>query len=221
MSYNPVSKPGQALPPPTSTAARFSGLSGAMVGPSGALALLFCCLWCRWCSGRRVACLVGRAARCARGRRPARSPSAPRAFGSARRLEARPGPATAHGHRSQVLRSLRRPPHRWRLACWRVDRRVVSKPSYGRQSASLHVILLSLIQILNLHRWNCNVFEVSRKMTAINYVRDLPGGGIVTARVAPQPGSPVPPAPSTPVVMGVWQHEEPSVSVQAACRRRV
>ena len=68
-----------ALPPPTGTAARFSGLSGAMVGPSGALAFLFCCLWCRWCSGRRVACLVGRAAWCARGRRPARSPSAPRA----------------------------------------------------------------------------------------------------------------------------------------------
>ena len=30
---------------------------------------------------------------CAQGRRPARSPSTPRAFGSARRLEARPGPA--------------------------------------------------------------------------------------------------------------------------------
>ena len=74
-----ASKPGQAPPPPTGTAARFSGLSGAMVGPSGALAFLFCCLWCRWCSGRRVACLVGRAAWCARGRRPARSPSAPRA----------------------------------------------------------------------------------------------------------------------------------------------
>ena len=35
--------------------------------------------------------------------------------GSARWLEARPGPATAHGHRSQALRSLRRPPHQWRL----------------------------------------------------------------------------------------------------------
>ena len=33
------------------------------------------------------------AALCTRGRRPARSPSTPRAFGSARRLEARPGPA--------------------------------------------------------------------------------------------------------------------------------
>ena len=48
---------------------------------------------------------------CAGGRRPAREPSALRAFGSARRLEARPGPATAHGHRS---RALRRPPHRRR-----------------------------------------------------------------------------------------------------------
>ena len=65
-----------------------------------------CCLWPRGRSGHRVACLVGRAALCARGRRPAREPSAPRAFGSARRLEARPGPATAHGHRSLALQSL-------------------------------------------------------------------------------------------------------------------
>ena len=47
----------------------------------------------------------------------------------ARRLEARPGPATAHRHRG---RSLRRPPHRRRLACWRVDWCVVSKPSQAR-----------------------------------------------------------------------------------------
>jgi len=40
--------------------------------------------------GRRPA---SPAALCTRGRWPARSPSAPRAFGSARRLEARPGPA--------------------------------------------------------------------------------------------------------------------------------
>ena len=37
---------------------------------------------------------------CTRGRRPARSPPTPRAFGSARRLEARPGPAAALGHYS-------------------------------------------------------------------------------------------------------------------------
>ena len=41
-------------------------------------------------------------------------PPALRAFGSARRLEARPGPATAHRHCGQALR---RPPHRRRLSC--------------------------------------------------------------------------------------------------------
>ena len=76
---------------------------------------------------------------------------------SARRLEARPGPATAHGHRSQALRSLRRPPHQWGLLCWRVAGRVVSQPNCGCRSATSHVIPLRLIQTLNLHRWNCNV----------------------------------------------------------------
>ena len=49
---------------------------------------------------------------------PARRPR--RELRSARRLEARPGPATAHGHRSQALRTLgalRRPPHRRRWLC--------------------------------------------------------------------------------------------------------
>ena len=56
--------------------------------------------------------------------------------GSARRLVVRPGPAAAHGHRSQApppptgtaarpLKLLRRPPHQW---CLVTDRRVVSKP---------------------------------------------------------------------------------------------
>ena len=66
--------------------------------------------WHRWCSRAPS----GRVAVCVRGRRPARSPSALRAFGSARRLEARPGPAAAHGHRGRALRALRRPPHRQR-----------------------------------------------------------------------------------------------------------
>ena len=34
-----------------------------------------------------------------------------------------------------------------------------------------HVIPLWLVQTLNLYRWNCNVFERSRKMTVGNYVR--------------------------------------------------
>ena len=68
-----VSKPGQAPPPPTGTAARPSSSSGTL-HTSGAWSLM---------------------------------------HGSVHRLEARPGPATAHGHRSQALRSLRRPPHLW------------------------------------------------------------------------------------------------------------
>ena len=49
------------------------------------------CLWPRWCSGRRRARLWGRAAWCARGRRPAREPSAPRAsLGASPRSPARP-----------------------------------------------------------------------------------------------------------------------------------
>ena len=77
------------------------------------LRLCFClclCLWPRWCSGRRRArplCVpVGGGPPASRPRRELRS---------ARRLEARPGPATAHRHRG---RSLRRPPHRRRLWFW-------------------------------------------------------------------------------------------------------
>ena len=55
--------------------------------------------WHRWCSRAPS----GRVTVCVRGRRPARSPSALRAFGSARRLEARPGPAAAHGYRGHAL----------------------------------------------------------------------------------------------------------------------
>ena len=61
--------------------------------------------------GRRPA---SPAALCTRGRWPARSPSAPRAFGSARRLEARPGPAAALGHYS-LPRTARSPQTRPRL----------------------------------------------------------------------------------------------------------
>ena len=111
--------------------------------PGSGWAFLYACLLLvpRWCSGRRRARLWGRAALCARGRRPAREPSAPRAslgasprsparpsgpsgalhtggawslmHGSVCRPEAWPGPAAAHGHRSLALRSLRRPSHQW------------------------------------------------------------------------------------------------------------
>ena len=83
--------------------------------PSRAAARLRCagcllgCLWPRWCSRRRRArplCVpVG-------GGPPASRPRCE--LRSARRLEARPGPATAHGHRSLAPRSLRCLPHQWR-----------------------------------------------------------------------------------------------------------
>ena len=62
-----ISKPGQALPPPTGTAA------GPPVFSTPAV------------------------------RRPARSPSAPRASLGVVDLEARPGPAAAHRHRGRAL----------------------------------------------------------------------------------------------------------------------
>ncbi len=42
-----------------------------------------------------------------------------------------------------------------------------------RRSVISHVIPLRLVQILNWHRWNCNVCGLSRKMTELNYVRNL------------------------------------------------
>ena len=94
-------------------------------------------------------------------------------------------------------------------------RRVASKPGQApppptgtaarprhRPSIS-HVIPLRLVQTLNLRRWNCNVFGVSRKMTAINYVRNM-GGGDVLAPVgtaarprASKPGQAPPPPTGT------------------------
>ena len=50
-----------------------------------------------------------------------------------------------------------------------------------RRSVISHVIPLRLVQILNWHRWNCNVCGLSRKMTELNYVRNLSGGGVSAA----------------------------------------
>ena len=41
--------------------------------------------------------------------------------------------------------------------------------------AMSHVIPQHIFQTLKSHRWNCNVFESSRKMTILNYVRNLSG----------------------------------------------
>ena len=64
-------------------------------------------VWSHGCCGRAglLGVPVGGGPPASRTRRELRS---------ARRLEARPGPAAAHGHRSLALRSLLRPPHRRR-----------------------------------------------------------------------------------------------------------
>ena len=125
--------------------------------------------------------LLGRATWCARGRRPARSPSALRAsLGASSRSPARPchrpralqpgpaglaaasnraapgmirpGPAAAHVRRSQAPQS---------------GPAGLVMTGYSTMS---HVIPLRVFQILKSHRWNCNVFSGSRKLTVGNYV---------------------------------------------------
>ena len=63
----------------------------------------------------------------------------------------------------------------------RSARRLEARPGPATASLISHVIPLCLIQTLNLHRWNCNVCGPSRKMTTINYVRNLAGGSVVAA----------------------------------------
>ena len=94
-----ISRPALALPPPTSTAARPSG-------PSGALHTGGACSVCRlnvWPGPAGLAVASNRS-RCL--------------------YVARTGPVAAHGRRSQFLRSLWRLPRRRRVRCctwWRVD----------------------------------------------------------------------------------------------------
>ena len=99
--------------------------------PSGSAVFVFpgCCLRPHGCSGRRVCfvrpgCLLGLAAVCAGGRRPAREPSrrvlllvAPRVFRAPEGPAAREARASLRSSRAskpaRALRSLRRPPHLW------------------------------------------------------------------------------------------------------------
>ena len=93
------------------------------------------CSWPHGCSGRRVACLDG-PGRCVCRWAAARPRDRhTRACGSERSIS-RPAlalpPPTGTAARPRVLqlaralRSLRRPPHRWGLVCWRVAWRVGS-----------------------------------------------------------------------------------------------
>ena len=89
-----------------------------------------------------------------------------------------------------------------------------------------HVIPLRLLQTLNLHRWNCNVFAWSRKITVLNYVRNLSGSGF------PRPPAPRPglvsmpgrahrPLRSSRGVPHLWRGFCTIRSILSACRRRV
>ena len=84
---------------------------------------------------------------------------------------------------ARALRSLRRPPYQWGLVADVLLGALLRSPARPRHRPLIsHVIPLQLVQTLNLHRWNCNVFGASRKMTTINYVRNLGCGGVVAAR---------------------------------------
>ena len=101
---------------------------------------LLCCMWRRWCSGRRACCTVGPAALCARGRRPARSPAllcparspaaawparplAVRAASFARRVGSKPGQAPQAPRRPPIGRCLSL------VCCW-----LVSATAHGHRS---------------------------------------------------------------------------------------
>ena len=92
-------------------------------------------LWWRSCSGRRVVCCWAGLLGVPVGGGPPASRPRPE-LRSARRLEARPGPAAAHGHRSLAHRTLRRPPHRRHLVCWCVARRGPAA-AHGHRSQAL------------------------------------------------------------------------------------
>ena len=141
------------------------------------------CLRRRWYSGRCTFCPVGRAARCARGRRPARSPSAPRAsLGASARSPARPChrprapqpcPLASSGPSGALQTS-----GAGSLTCGSV-RRLGARPGPAAawRASMSHVIPLRVFQTLNSHRWDCNVLRHSLKLTALNYVRLMFGSG--------------------------------------------
>ena len=174
-----------------------------------AAASYFCCFLRRWCSGRRW-CAVGpgyfvcpwaaarpltvRAASFARrvGSKPGQAPPPPTGTAArpcCRRPAPRPGPAAAHGHRSQA------PPPPTGTAAW---------PS--GPSGALHTSGACCAED------DSPRLEARPGPAAADQHRGQapppPTGTLAgpTDPLAPQPGPPVPPAPSTLLVMGVWQH---------------
>ena len=202
---------GQALPPPTRTAAGFSGAlhavgawllmcgsrvvskpgqaspppTGTAARPSGALHTGGTCV--AWTSPAR----------------PRRRPPVPRQVPSGTPVPSRPaalvslglaqpGLAAAHRHcgQARVLKpgqAPRRPPIGWGLSLF------VASALIAHRLAISHVIPLCVLQTMNLYRCNCNVCGWSRKVTAGNYVRLLfslgPAATRRHRRLAPRHGS--------------------------------
>ena len=119
--------------------------------------------------------LMGRAAVCAGGRRPAREIATREPDGSEWSISR---PALALPPPTGTAARPRRP----RGGLQSVGVSVYCPARLAVASLISHVIPQRLVQMLNLHRWNCSVFVVSRKMTTINYVRNLAGGGVVVSR---------------------------------------
>ena len=182
-------------------------------GASGPLLFLACPTGVPGC----CACPWGRAAVRAHGRRPARSPSAPRAFGSARRLEARPGPAAAHGHRCQALQFLRHPPRQWgsSLLCVSHPGPAAAHGHRSRPSNSSGILHTS-----GVRRYCAYPIQVPPPPTGtaagppIPPVSSTPVGFVVTVRIpsrsrrrppAPQPGPSDLSMLSTPVAVGFYR----------------
>ena len=85
------------------------------------------------------------------------------------------GPAVAHWHRGQALQAPQRPPTGRGLSLF------VASVLIAHRLAISHVIPLRVFQMLNLHRWDCNVLRYSLKLTVLNYVRLMFGSGPVDA----------------------------------------
>jgi len=123
----------------------------------------------------------------------------------------------------------RRPPHELCLAC-RLEARTDPATTPGTNPQTFcpvtlisHVIPLLLLQALTSPRWNCNVFARSRKITAVNYVRNLSGPGLPPPAGAAArhrlKALPCPPAHRS--APHLWRGFCGIRSLPSACRRRV
>ena len=109
--------------------------------------------------------------------------------GSARRLEARPGPAAAHRHRG---RSLLRPPHQCGLVCWRVVWCVVSTPGRVPRLDVFPLLSFACNSPATLSNREFTTLELQRfqtllKLHPIELHAKFGGGGVVAAQGS-QPG---------------------------------